>query len=140
MLRLTTAPLQIGPFQRIPANTNVAISAAATSGITSFDNADSFDGFRHARARAAPDAANRHQLVTTGPTATSFGHGPHACPGRYFAANEIKVLIAELLIKYDLKFADGEGRPKNMLLPGGAVFANPQAKVLFRARKGLSSQ
>ncbi|KAF2106342.1 cytochrome P450, partial [Lophiotrema nucula] len=135
MLRLTSSPLQISPFPPIPANTNVAISAPGTSGITSYDNRDAFDGFRHARARAAPDASNKHQLVTTGPTATSFGHGPHACPGRYFAANEIKVLIAELLTRYDLKFAEGMERPRNMLLPGGAVFADPGAKVLFRGRK-----
>ncbi|KAF6808442.1 p450 monooxygenase [Colletotrichum musicola] len=40
-----------------------------------------------------------------------FGHGMHSCPGRFFAGNEAKVMIAHLLLKYDLKFAEGQ-KPK----------------------------
>ncbi|KAI9492632.1 cytochrome P450 [Zychaea mexicana] len=37
---------------------------------------------------------------TIGIDMISFGLGAHACPGRYFAVNEIKYVLAELLIKY----------------------------------------
>lgn len=31
-------------------------------------------------------------LVTTSPNHLAFGHGKHACPGRFFAATEIKII------------------------------------------------
>lgn len=43
------------------------------------------------------------QFTATGPTYLGFGHGKHACPGRFFAANELKLLIAYLLVNYDIQ-------------------------------------
>lgn len=41
----------------------------------------------------------------------TFGHGPHACPGRFFAIYEIKALLIELLRNYDLRLlGDVEGK------------------------------
>jgi ent-kaurene oxidase len=45
----------------------------------------------------------------------NFGAGSHACPGRFFASNEIKLIVAELLMNYDMRFAEGQGRPENMV-------------------------
>ena len=42
-------------------------------------------------------------MVTTGDTFLSFGHGRHACPGRFFAANELKLLLAYMALNYDIK-------------------------------------
>ncbi|KAK2059529.1 cytochrome P450 [Colletotrichum caudatum] len=54
------------------------------------------------------------QLVSRSPQHLGFGHGPHACPGRFFAANEITVALAHLLMKYDWKLA-----PRPQALVGG---------------------
>ncbi|EUC42253.1 hypothetical protein COCMIDRAFT_104003 [Bipolaris oryzae ATCC 44560] len=32
-----------------------------------------------------------------------FGYGRHACPGRLFAANEIKIIMVRLLLDYEFK-------------------------------------
>lgn len=40
-------------------------------------------------------------LVTTSPDHLALGHGEHACPGRFFAAIEIKILLCHLLLKYE---------------------------------------
>ncbi|KAK1499410.1 ent-kaurene oxidase [Colletotrichum cuscutae] len=37
----------------------------------------------------------------------AFGFGRHACPGRFFAATEIKMLIARLLLEYDIRMPEG---------------------------------
>jgi cytochrome P450 len=50
-------------------------------------------------------------LVTTSPTFMSFGHGRHACPGRFFAANELKLMLAYMILNYD--FVKLEERPPN---------------------------
>ncbi len=42
-------------------------------------------------------------FVSTSPTYHPFGHGRHACPGRFFAANELKLLLAYMLAKYEFE-------------------------------------
>lgn len=42
-------------------------------------------------------------MVSTSETFLPFGHGRHACPGRFFAANELKLLIAYMVLNYDIK-------------------------------------
>lgn len=56
-------------------------------------------------AKASAESAN--QMVTVSPTALTFGYGRHACPGRFFAANEIKMILGRAILEYDIKNADG---------------------------------
>ncbi|EPS45168.1 hypothetical protein H072_832 [Dactylellina haptotyla CBS 200.50] len=42
-------------------------------------------------------------MVTVTEDYPVFGQGLHACPGRFFAANELRVLIAWFLLHYDIK-------------------------------------
>lgn len=44
-------------------------------------------------------SVNSHNLI--------FGYGRHACPGRFFAANEIKMILGRALLNYDVKLVDG---------------------------------
>ena len=58
-----------------------------------------------------------------------------ASPGRYFATNELKALIAYLVINYDFKLADpAAGRPQNRYW-AEHVLPNPAGKLLFRKRR-----
>jgi cytochrome P450 len=38
----------------------------------------------------------------------NFGAGVHLCPGRLFAAMELKVLLATILMRYDFRVEDTE--------------------------------
>ncbi|TRX87809.1 hypothetical protein FHL15_011302 [Xylaria flabelliformis] len=40
-----------------------------------------------------------------------FGFGKHACPGRFFAMNEVKIFVAHMVLHYDIEHLV-EGRPK----------------------------
>jgi len=53
-------------------------------------------------------------------------------PGRFFAVNEIKVMLAFMLLRYDFRL-DGV-RPPNSEFRG-AAFPSTVGKVLFRRRK-----
>ena len=59
----------------------------------------------------------------------------HICcsPGRFFAANELKVMLAHILLNYDVKIANGGGRPEDMWF-GRYCLPNTKAEVLFRKR------
>ncbi|KAF7515226.1 hypothetical protein PCG10_003556 [Penicillium crustosum] len=98
-----------------------------------YQDASTFDAFRFSKLREQPGHENRHQFVTTSPTHINFGHGKHACPGRFFAAQEIKLLLAHALKEYDIRLEDPT------TLPEGSWFdrsrkPNQTARVLFRRR------
>lgn len=57
--------------------------------------------------KAAEVVANS-QFVSVGTSSLTFGYGRHACPGRFFAVNEIKMIMATALLHYDMKNVDGQ--------------------------------
>lgn len=86
-----------------------------------------FYPFRHSQIRALSGQENAHQFTQTGPDNINFGHGPMACPGRFFAGAEVKCIMIEILRRYDVSLGpDGEGeggpnglkRPINVIQPG----------------------
>lgn len=77
-----------------------------------YKNASTFDGLRFYRQRQNPGHENKHLYVSVGRGDLSFGYGRHACPGRYLGHLNIKLVMAELLRKYDLKAA-GTQTPKS---------------------------
>lgn len=99
-----------------------------------------FDPFRFSRLREL--AATKDEkvapvsMVTTGPDFLVFGHGKHACPGRFLIDFELKMILAYVLRNYDLKFPeqyDGE-RPANVWV-AEAVFPPDGVKVLVKRRE-----
>ncbi|POS79571.1 hypothetical protein DHEL01_v202043 [Diaporthe helianthi] len=54
----------------------------------------------------------RKQWATTTTDFLGFGHGRGACPGRFFAAAELKLMLAYLILNYDFEML--QERPRNM--------------------------
>ncbi|KAF2852397.1 cytochrome P450 monooxygenase-like protein [Plenodomus tracheiphilus IPT5] len=94
---------------------------------------EKYDMYRFLRMRDNPDNAIRAQLVSTSPEHLEFGHGHYACPGRFLAADEIKIALCHLLLKYDWKLAPGT----NLEYIRAAFFqnVNPANKLLYKRRK-----
>ncbi|KAF6815875.1 cytochrome p450 monooxygenase [Colletotrichum plurivorum] len=90
-----------------------------------------FDGFRFSRLREVPGREMKHQAATTGPDAFNFGHGPNACPGRFFAVYMIKCIMVEFLLNYNMRLRPGVTRPPNMVKQL-IVMPNPAAEVEIR--------
>jgi cytochrome P450 len=91
-----------------------------------------FDGFRFYKLRSNPEDANRFQFASPSYDSMQFGFGNDACPGRFFASNQIKIILAYMLSHYDFMFEDGVvGRPKNIMFEVN-VLADPTVKVLFK--------
>jgi hypothetical protein len=97
-----------------------------------------FDGLRFYNLRRIPGNENKHQFVATSSESLSFGHGNHACPGRFFAGNEIKVVLIHLLMFWEVRFVPGKDgkaeRPGNYIQEFSVV-PNPMAKIELRRRK-----
>jgi len=103
----------------IPAGAPIAVPTSSMRDPSIFPDPLKYDGYRFLRLRQEPGNENRWQFVTTAPEMFGFGHGTHACPGRFFASNEMKIALIHLLMKYEWRFAGEkqgiEGRPKTIL-------------------------
>ena len=69
--------------------------------------------------------------LTTSAIFLPFGHGRHACPGRFFIAVEIKLMLAYLVTKYDIEPLPV--RPTNRWL-GGIRLPPNGAKIKVRRK------
>ena len=88
--------------------------------------------------RYANNGANLNKFVAgqTDISSLAFGYGGQACPGRYFADGEIKLLLSRLLVEFDFAFPEGKSRPKHMYADEN-VFMDPDAKLMMRKRKAV---
>ena len=108
-----------------------------------FKNADQYDAFRFSREREetnGPTEKGRAEvlknknlsLVTTSETFLQFGYGRHSCPGRFFAAAELKLIVAHMVMNYDIKPL--VERPKGKWF-GDTILPPLKATVEIKRRK-----
>ncbi|KAH6674969.1 putative cytochrome P450 [Halenospora varia] len=134
--RVVTEDYKLSDGFVIPANTTIGVPTQAISMDPKlYPNPTKFDAFRFEKLRNEKSGQEgKAQYVASNPESMAFGYGRHACPGRFFAANEIKAIMAYLLQNYDMKFKDGEGRPESLLFET-QFLPNPTGVVLFKRRK-----
>jgi hypothetical protein len=98
-----------------------------------YENPQVYNGRRFYDLRQRAGEESKHQFVTTGDEYLPFGHGKHACPGRFFASNEIKILLAHALLMYDFKYPEDQGQPA--IKPHGLEnTTDPNARLLYKSR------
>lgn len=122
----------------IPAHTTIGIPTVALNMDPSlYPEPEKYDGFRFEKIRQtqSADVAARAQYAASNLASMSFGFGRHACPGRWFAGNEIKAIMAYLLMEYDFKFPEGvKERPASIQVET-QYLPNHAATLMFRKRK-----
>jgi len=64
----------------------------------------------------------------------AWGIGKHACPGRFFAVDLIKIIVAKILTDYEVKL--GKERPENVWIEY-TMIPPPSATLSVRRRKTL---
>ncbi|KAG6901631.1 hypothetical protein C0995_009799 [Termitomyces sp. Mi166 len=103
----------------VPKGNNIAVANFAMHHDEAYSNisenypdASVFDGFRFSKMREKQaEGFSKHQMVALTQEYIVFGHGKHACPGRFFAVNELKALLAYTVLNYDVSFKDNGPRP-----------------------------
>lgn len=106
-----------------------------------YQNATEWNAFRfsqpwedHLARLTTGSAASRDRIYQQSFTAfgedyLSFGYGRHACPGRFFASQELKLMLAHVVMNYDIKI---EGpRPANLSMNASRV---PKDDVTMQVR------
>lgn len=100
---------------QIPAGADIAFSNELISNDPDIwvPNGDKFDPHRFLRMRNAGDLA-RSQVTSITDDMMPFGDGPHACPGRFLATDSMKIILMNLVYRYEFKYPDGVmSRPEN---------------------------
>ncbi|KAI3609474.1 cytochrome p450 [Moniliophthora roreri] len=98
-----------------------------------YPNASEFDAFRSYREREKEGESLKHQMVTPEAGYLTFGAGKLACPGRFFAVNELKFLVSHTLLHYDIRFDEEDEKPRTNFF-GARVVPDAKTKVMFRKR------
>ncbi|KAJ5190081.1 hypothetical protein N7491_007877 [Penicillium cf. griseofulvum] len=134
LMRETTAPFQPSCGPLIPKGTLIAFANNRFNMATSVGReADPFDGSRYVRLRTKSDG--KHQLLTPSPESLTWGYGVHACPGRLFAATELKVIIIYLLTRFHLRLKGGGRRPPSSSFDF-QIMPDMQAEIEYTLRTG----
>jgi hypothetical protein len=63
-----------------------------------------------------------------------FGRLSSSPPGRFFAGNELKAMLCNVILKYDVRMEVDGVRPEDFAV-GTTMLPNQKAKVLFRKRR-----
>lgn len=108
-------PFTLSNGQTIPAGVLIELpSSAVNMDNKIFPESDSCDPWRFAKLRRSKASAAEggadigNQFASVGSTSLNFGFGRHVCPGRFFASVEIKMIVAVMLLNYDIALAEGE--------------------------------
>ncbi|GKT81246.1 cytochrome P450 [Colletotrichum tofieldiae] len=107
-----------------------------------FPDADEFDPLRFYKLRLSKkeqktgskqaEVVASAQFVSVGQSSLTFGYGRHACPGRFFAVNEIKMIMATLLLNYDLMNPGGSRERHPNLVSGAMTYPDPNRVILLK--------
>lgn len=138
MHRLVLEEITLSDGTLLPKGSVIGVSADRMWNPSVHENPAQFDGFRFQRMRDQPGGStNQAHLVSTSVNHLAFGHGKHACAGRFFVAHEAKIALTHLLLKYDWKLASTSANAKPMEF-GLVLQANPKAKICIRGRQEIS--
>ncbi|TFK39583.1 cytochrome P450 [Crucibulum laeve] len=117
----------------IPKGFTVSLPSEATMIDEAFySNAKEFDPFWFSNV-TVDQGSRRLDMVSASNEYLPFGHGKHVCPGRFFAANEVKLMMAHLILTYDIKLENEGVRPPDLCI-GRSRIPNVKAEVMFRKR------
>ncbi|KPM38711.1 hypothetical protein AK830_g7854 [Neonectria ditissima] len=151
--RICTSDIHLSTGHTLPKDTRICFSSFAVQtdpktttfspeyNPAGYTPPDQFDGMRFYNLRNMPGKESRHQFATAGPESLTFGYGNHTCPGRFFASNEIKIILVELLMNWDFRLkgdvelkGGAEKRPPNVEVDL-VITPNPMAMLEFKRRR-----
>ncbi|KAJ5949225.1 hypothetical protein N7454_000809 [Penicillium verhagenii] len=114
----------------ISRGTKICVDSSMMWDSAVYTNPSSYDGYRFFRLRESGHSAT--SLASTSPEHIAFGIRKPICPGRFFASNEVKIALAQILLNYDVRIPDGFDPTVAEL--GFEMSSDPQAKLDVRRR------
>ncbi|KAK1976984.1 cytochrome P450 [Colletotrichum cereale] len=141
--RKVLKPMKLPNGQTIPEGMFIEVPTGAVNRDPEiFPDPDTFDALRFYRLREAKahaasgtqaaEVVMQAQFVSVGTSHLTFGYGKHACPGRFFAVNEIKMIMSNLLLRYDVGLPDGVTERYKSVAFGSSLVPDPAKTIMIR--------
>ncbi|KDN72078.1 putative ent-kaurene oxidase [Colletotrichum sublineola] len=131
MLGGVTEAMSLKDGTVLPVGTRIAVAGDGNRDPAVYDRPDEWDAYRFYKMRQTGDREDMAQLACATVEHAGFGVGKHSCPGRFYAADVMKIVLCHLLMKYDWKTL--EGGPETVVM-GWTQMVHPEAKILVRRR------
>lgn len=130
--RIAIKDFDLSDGTRISKNTPIILSAERMWDAEVYTSPSVFDPYRFVKMRDE-SPANETTMLAVSPSAEhiGWGLGKHACPGRFLAIHELKVVLCHILLRYDFQHADT--KPVQTIVMGTATLADPFA--MFKVRR-----
>jgi cytochrome P450 len=132
MRRFVTKDITLHDGTQLPEGSAIGISTSLMSDPAVYENPEKFDGYRFLKLAQKNQQSRNCSFVATSREHLAFGLGQHACPGRFFAANALKIALCHLLLKYEWKLLDGS-KPR-VWSSGYSRTSDPTMKIMIRRR------
>ncbi|KIJ30210.1 hypothetical protein M422DRAFT_268263 [Sphaerobolus stellatus SS14] len=133
MFRTSVQDYMFSDGTKIPKGTSISVAQRARHlDGKIYPNAKEFQGFR--LSNSAEDKKRCLSIPTTSTDFLAFGHGKHACLGRFFAAVVVNAIMIHVLFNYDLK----AGRPPKHWWFEQFLFTDEHVELQFKGRQNKS--
>ncbi|KAG2420428.1 hypothetical protein HFD88_000040 [Aspergillus terreus] len=131
--RITTDGMQLPDGTTIPKGTQLVLANLHMHDASVYPDPELFDGYRFLRMRQSPSKIQQAPFTAPSADHLGFGLGKHSCPGRFFAATEIKIMLSHILLKYDFRLPNGQS--PEIQNHGFVSVRDPRAAILVRKRR-----
>ena len=102
-----------------------------------YDDPDTFDGYRFCslpKSKGSTVQPPEYEFTGIERGNVVWGNGRLTCPGRWYASAMNKLIAASFLLRYDMKYPEGQfTRPPN-IYNDGTIMPSPVQEILIRSR------
>ncbi|KAH8660625.1 cytochrome P450 [Xylariales sp. PMI_506] len=133
--RVATSSFSLSDGTWIPRGTHIAVAGEAMARDPNFyKDPDTFNGRRFLDASGRPISPDR-EFSGIEPGNGMWGSGRLTCPGRHYASVLSKVIIANLLLKYDISFPEGQKKAPPGTENDANILPDMNQNIVFSERK-----
>ncbi|KAL9063655.1 MAG: hypothetical protein Q9161_009356 [Pseudevernia consocians] len=128
--------LRLSDSSEIPTGMYINIAAGPMSrDPTFYDEPNTFDPGRFHRPSAGSEKATpqpEYEFTGIERGNVVWGNGRLTCPGRWYASAMNKLIIASLLVRYEIKFPEGQATRPQSIYSDGTAIPSPTQEILLR--------
>ncbi|KAI9370288.1 Fumitremorgin C monooxygenase [Aspergillus egyptiacus] len=136
MFRVAKQTVTLKDGTVVPKGTSLAFANDLRFDPVMYPQPETFDGYRFQRMREDPEKADLAPFTKTRMSHLAFGHGKHACPGRFLACDEAKVILSHILLNYEIRAV--QACPPELCVRGMFIQLDPAAVMSVRRRERKS--